>query len=342
MKAVAIFEHGGPEVLQYVDVPEPEISEGEVLVRLKASALNHLDLFVRDGLPGLKLTFPHILGADGAGTIEVVGRKVEGVQRGDLVVINPGLSCGKCEYCLRGEDSLCVRYGILGEHANGTHAEFVKVPARNVLPMKDGLSFEEVAAFPLVFMTAWRMLVTKARVRPGEDVLVLGAGGGVAGAAIQIAKVCGARVIATSSTEEKLRKAQELGADIVINHREEPFERVVWELTGKRGVDVVVETVGEATWKKSLRALAKEGRLVTCGATTGPRGETDIRMVFWKQLRIMGSTMASRSELSSALDLLWAGRLKPVVHSILPLQKARIALELLERGEHFGKVVLKR
>lgn len=312
-----------------------------MLVRLKASALNHLDLFIRQGLPRLKLTFPHIPGADGAGVVEEAGPGVEGASPGDPVVINPGLNCGKCEYCLRGEDSLCVSYGILGEHVDGTYAELVKVPGRNVLPMKSGFTFEEVAAFPLVFMTAWRMLVNRAGVRPGEDVLILGAGGGVAGAAIQIAKVCGARVIATSSSEEKLKRAEELGADIVINYKEEPFEKVIWEVTGKRGVDVVVETVGKATWKKSLRALAKDGRLVTCGATTGPLGETDIRLIFWRQLRIVGSTMGTKAELSQALNLLWAGRLRPVVHSVFPLERARDAQELLARGEHFGKVVLR-
>lgn len=341
MKAVVIYEHGGPEVLRYEEVPDPEPGEEEVVVRLKASALNHLDLFVREGLPGLKLTYPHVLGADGAGIVEAVGAGVDGVQPGDPVVINPGLNCGRCEYCLRGEDSLCVSYGILGEHTSGTYAELVKIPARNALPMRPGFTFEEVAAFPLVFMTAWRMLVTRAALRPGEDVLVLGAGGGVASAAIQIAKVCGARVIATSSTQEKLKRAKELGADILINYREEPFEKRVWEVTNKRGVDVVVDTVGQATWKKSLRALAKDGRLVTCGATTGPLGETDIRMVFWRQLRIIGSTMGTRAELMRAVELLWTGRLRSVVHTVLPLGKAREAQEILERGEHFGKVVLR-
>ncbi|MCJ2520399.1 MAG: zinc-binding dehydrogenase [Candidatus Thermoplasmatota archaeon] len=340
MKAIAIYEHGGPEVLRYVDLPEPEISEEEVLVRLRASALNHMDIFVRRGWRGLKLSFPHIPGADGAGVVEEVGASVEGVERGDPVVLNPGLNCGRCEFCLRGDDSLCVRYGILGEHANGTYAELVRVPGRNVLPMKKGFSFGEAAAIPLVFMTAWRMLVTRAKVQPGEDVLVLGAGGGVASAAIQIAALLGARVLATSSSEEKLKKAQEIGADIVINYREQPFEKVVWERTGKRGVDVVVETVGEATWKKSLRSLAKGGRLVTCGATTGPMGETDIRLVFWRQLRIIGSTMGTRAGLEEVLDLAWSHRLSPSIHAVLPLEKARDAQMIMESGEHFGKIVL--
>ncbi len=341
MKAVAIYEHGGPEVLQYVELPNPEPMGDEVLVRLRASALNHLDIFVRRGWKGLNLDFPHIPGADGAGVIEDVGKHVEGFHRGDPVVINPGLNCGKCDFCLRGEDSLCHRYSILGEHTHGTYAEFVKIPGRNVLPMKHGFPFEEAAAIPLVFMTAWRMLVDRARVQPGEDVLVLGAGGGVASAAIQIAKVLGARVFATSSSEEKLEKARKFGADVVINYKEEPFEKAVWEATGKRGVDVVVETVGEATWKRSLRTLAKDGRLITCGATTGPTGETDIRRVFWRQLRILGSTMGTRAGLEEVFKLVWEGRLRATVHSVLPLEKARAAQEVLERGEQFGKIVLR-
>lgn len=341
MKAVAFYQHGGPEVLQHVDLPEPEVAPGEVLVRLKASALNHLDLFARKGWKGLQLEFPHILGADGAGLVEELGKSVHGVRVGDRVVINPGLNCGECEYCRRGEDSLCLNYSILGEHSKGTYAEFVKVPGRNVLPMKEGFSFEEVAAVPLVFMTAWRMLVDRAKVKPGETVLVPGAGGGVANAAVQIAKVLGARVIAVTSSKEKMRKAREIGADVVINYREEPFEKAAWEATEKRGVDVVVETVGEATWSKSLRALGRNGRLITCGATTGPKGETDIRYVFWRQLQILGSTMGTRAGLEKVLDLVWQGRLKPSVHQVLPLEDARTAHEILERGEQFGKIVLR-
>ncbi len=341
MKAVAFYEHGGPEVLRYVDLPEPEISGGDVLIGVKASALNHLDIFVRKGWRGLDLTLPHVPGADGAGVVEEVGEEVQGLRRGDPVVINPGLNCGECEFCLQGEDSLCVRYSILGEHTNGTYAELVKVPARNVLPMKEGFPFEEAAAIPLVFMTAWRMLVDRAQLQPGEDVLILGAGGGVASAAIQIAKALGARVFATSSSEEKLKRAREIGADVVMNYREEPFEKVVWEASGKRGVDVVVETVGQATWKKSLRSLAKNGRLVTCGATTGPMGETDIRTIFWRQLRILGSTMGTRAGLEEVFRLVWEGRLRAQVHAVLPLEEARDAQELLERGEQFGKVVLR-
>ncbi len=341
MKAIAIREHGGPEVLEYLDLPDPEIAEDEVLIRLRASALNHMDLFVRNGWKGLELSFPHVLGADGAGVIEDAGGALRGVSKGDEVVINPGLNCGECEFCQRGEDSLCVAYGILGEHRDGTLAELVKVPGRNVLPKPKRRSFEEVAGVPLVFMTAWRMLVDRARVQPGETVLVLGAGGGVASAAVQIAKVLGAKVFATSSSEEKLRKAEELGADLTINYLEEPFERVAWEATGKRGVDVVIESVGEATWKGSLRSLARNGRLVTCGATTGPRGVTDIRMIFWKQLQILGSTMGTKDGLRQVLNLVSDGKLRAPVHRVFPLKRAREALDVLERGEKFGKIVLK-
>ncbi len=341
MKAVAIHEHGGLDVLQYLELTDPEIARDEVLVRLKASALNRVDLFVREGWKGLNLSFPHILGADGAGIAEEVGAQIEGVQPGAEVVINPGLNCGECEFCRRGEDSLCVRYSILGEQRDGTYAELVKVPGRNVLPKPKGQSFEEIAAVPLVYMTAWRMLVDRARVQPDETVLVLGAGGGVASAAIQIAKVLGAKVFATSSSEEKLKKAKALGAELLINYKEEPFERVTWEATGKRGVDVVIESVGEATWKKSLRSLAKNGRLVTCGATTGPKGDTDIRVIFWKQLQILGSTMGTKAGLQQVLNLVATGKLRASVDRVFPLEKAQDAQEVLERGEQFGKVVLR-
>ncbi len=341
MKAVAIHEHGGPEVLQFLDLPEPAVEAEEVLIRLKASALNRMDLFVRRGWKGLDLSFPHILGADGAGTIEELGGRVEGFEEGDEVVVNPGLNCGQCVHCRRGEDSLCLTYTILGEHRDGTYAEFVKVPGRNVLAKPGGTPFEEAAAIPLAYMTAWQMLVDRARVQPGEVVLVLGAGGGVASAAIQIAKVLGAKVFATSSSEEKLKKAEELGADLTINYREEPFERVAWEATGKRGVDVVIESVGEATWKKSLRSLTKNGRLVTCGATTGPNGETDIRLIYWRQLQVLGSTMGTSEGLQQVLDLVSAGKLRAPVHQVFPLERAREAHQVLEQGKQFGKIVLR-
>lgn len=341
MKAVALYEHGGPEVLTYGDLPDPTIGPGDVLIRLKASALNRMDLFAREGWKGLKLDFPHILGADGAGKVEAVGAEVEDVRSGDAVVANPGLNCGACAACRRGEDSLCETYGILGEHRNGTYAELLSLPARNVLPMPKGVSFPEAAAVPLVFMTAWRMLVERARVQEGETVLIMGAGGGVASAAIQIAKLQGATVYATTSTEEKLRKAREIGADAAFNYREEPYGKAVWEATGKRGVDVVVDCVGAATWPDSIRALAKDGRLVTCGATTGPRGETDLRYVFWRQLQILGSTMGTRAGLVRVLKHVEEGRLRPLVHAEFPLAEAPKAHQTMADGVQFGKLVLR-
>jgi NADPH:quinone reductase-like Zn-dependent oxidoreductase len=338
MKAIVIREHGGPEKLKLEEIPAPEISDTEVLVRVKSCALNHLDIWVRRGIPGIEP--PHIPGADVAGVVERVGSAVNDIKVGERVVLNPNLNCGECEYCQMGEDSLCVSYGILGEHAPGGYAEFVKIPARNVIKIPDHVSFDEAAAVPLTFMTAWRMVVTRAKVRPGEDVLVLAAGSGVGSAAIQIAKLCGARVIATASTDEKLAKAKELGADLVINYAQVDFDREVWKLTNKRGVDVVIESVGQATWPKSLRALARNGRLVTCGATTGPIGETDIRLVFWKQLQIFGSTMGTRRELQTVLRLVWAGKLKPVIAGAFPLAEAARAQEMLEHREQFGKLLL--
>lgn len=338
MKAIVIREHGGLEKLKLEEIPTPEISESEVLVRVKACALNHLDIWIRRGIPGLNP--PHIPGADVAGIVEKIGAAVQDIKVGERVVLNPNLTCGRCEYCQMGEDSLCVNFGILGEHAPGGYAEFVKIPAQNVLKLPDHISFDEAAAVPLVFMTAWRMVVTRAKVRPGEDVFVLAAGSGVGSAAIQIAKLCGARVFAAAGSEEKLQKAKELGADILINYAKAEFDKEIWRLTHKRGVDVVIESIGQATWQKSLKALARNGRLVTCGATTGPSGETDIRTVFWKQLQILGSTMGTRRELHDVLKLVWAGKLRPVIAQTFPLQEADKAQEMLEKREQFGKLLL--
>jgi len=341
MKAVIFHEHGDVNVLKYEEVPEPKISKDEVLIRVKACALNYLDIWVRRGLPGIKLSLPHISGCDIAGVVEQVGADVEDVKVGDRVVVNPGLSCGRCEYCRQGEDSLCVEYKIIGEHVDGGYAELAKAPGRNAFLIPEHISFEEAAAVPLVFLTAWRMLVTKAKVKPGEDVLILGAGGGVASAAIQIAKLCGARVFVTASTDEKLQKAKELGADVLINYGKAEFDKEIWRLTNKRGVDVVIDNVGAATWSRSLRSLAKEGRLVTCGATTGPIGETDIRYVFWRQLKIFGSTMGNFKEFSEVLKLVWDGKLKPVIDRVLPLREAAKAQQLMEQRAQFGKLILK-
>jgi NADPH2:quinone reductase len=339
-----LHEHGLIDVLKYEDFPDPEIKEGQVLVDVKAVALNHLDLFVRGGIPGLTLDMPHILGSDISGMIKETGSKVpSNLQPGQRVVIDPGMSCGVCDYCVRGEESLCAQYGIVGEHSRGGYADLFAVEAQNVIPVPEHveLSFEQLAATPLTFMTAWRMLMPKAKVKPGDDVLIIGIGGGVALAALQIAKVAGARVIVTSSSDEKLEKAQDLGATMGINHEKNPdYHKEVWNLTNKRGVDIVVDSVGEATWERSLRSLTKGGRLVTCGATSGPKAMTNVSLVFWKQLEILGSTMASRSELRDVLKLVWNGRLTPVVDIVFPLSKAKEAHTRLAKGEQFGKIVL--
>lgn len=333
--------YGDPEVLEVArDHPDPVPGPDQVVVRVHAAALNHLDLFVREGMPALKLALPHVLGADGAGHVAEVGSDVTDLEVGDRVVLNPGLSCGRCEFCVRGDDAQCADYRILGEHLPGTYAEKVAVPARNVLRIPTDMGFEAAAAAPLVFMTAWRMLITRAILRPGEDVLILGAGSGLSTAAVQIAKLAGATVLVTSSSDEKLQKAKGLGADVLVNYKAVPWSKAVWELTGHRGVDVVVDHVGAATFKDSIRSLRKGGRLVVPGATSGPLLEIDARYVFWRQLSILGSTMASRREFEEVMKLVFMGRLKPVVDRVFPVEDARAAHEYLARGDQFGKVVL--
>jgi NADPH:quinone reductase-like Zn-dependent oxidoreductase len=340
MKALAFNEHGGIDKLRYQDVPEPKIGDGDVLVRVKACALNHLDLFVREGLPGLKLPLPFWSGCDIAGEVAQVGASVQGPVVGDRVAVYPNLTCGRCEFCIRGEDSLCVSFGILGEHVHGGLAEYVKVDGRNVLKLPDHIPYEDAAAFILVNMTAWRMLVSQAKLRAGEDLLILGVGGGVSSTAVQIGKLCGARVFVTSSSDEKLQRARELGADECINYSKEDWARTVFQKTGRRGVDVILETVGAATWKDSLRSLAKGGRLVTCGATSGPMGETDIRIVFWKQVSIIGSTMSNRREFNEVMTQLFRGKLRAIVDSVMPLSEGMAAQQKLAASKQFGKVVL--
>ncbi len=340
MKALAFKEFGGPDKLAVQGVPDPTIGSSEVLVRVRACALNRLDLFVREGIPALKTPLPFWTGCDIAGDIAEVGPGVTGVKVGDRVAVNPNLTCGRCEFCMQGEDSLCVRYGILGEHAPGGLAELVKVRADNALPLPEHVSYEDAASFILTNMTAWRMVVTQGQVRAGQDVLILGVGGGVSSTAVQIAKLCGARVITTSSSDAKLERARQLGADIGINYPREDWAKVVWEKTGKRGVDVVIENVGAQTWKQSLRSLAKGGRLVTCGATTGPIGETDIRIVFWNQISIIGSTMANRKEFHDVMRLFFAGRLRAIVDEVVPLEQGAAAQTRLDEGQQFGKIVL--
>jgi NADPH:quinone reductase-like Zn-dependent oxidoreductase len=341
MRAAVYTGHGGLEVIRLQEMPVPALGPTDVLVRVRATALNHLDLWVRRGLPRLRLTFPHIAGADVAGVVERVGAGVRAVAEGQEVLLAPGISCGVCRACLAGEDNLCPEYGILGEHRPGGLAEFVAVPEINVLPKPQALSFEEAAAFPLVFLTAWNMLVTNGRVGFEDTVLVWGAGSGVGSAAIQIARAFGARVIAVAGADWKLERARALGADETINHRAQDVLEEVRRLTGKRGVDLVVDHVGAATWDTSLKALARGGRLLTCGATSGAEAATDIRYIFGRRLAILGTWMGPKRDLRQALALLEAGRLRPVVHAVLPLEELARAEEILERAEHFGKVVLR-
>jgi NADPH:quinone reductase-like Zn-dependent oxidoreductase len=340
MKAIIFSEHGGPEVLRYAEVREPEIGANEALVRVRACALNHLDLWVRRGMPGIRIPMPHIPGSDIAGEVARVGEKVSGVQPGERVLLSPGISCGHCVYCLRGDDNLCRQYTLFGYGVDGGYAEYVASKAVNVIPMPPNLGFEEAAAIPLVFLTAWHMLITRAQLKPDETVLVLGAGSGVGSAAIQIAKTAGARVIATAGSELKLQKARELGADETFLHSIEHWSREVKRLTDRRGVDVVFEHVGEATWQESLASLAPGGRLVTCGATTGYDGKIDLRYLFTRHISILGSYMGSKAELYPVLDLVKRELVKPVIDTVMPLTKAREAHERLEKREQFGKIVL--
>ena len=320
----------------------PELrARDDVRVRVHAGALNHLDLFMLAGLPGVTMTPPWVMGGDAAGVIDVVGPDVQGLRAGDRVIINPGVSCRKCEYCLGGDQPLCVRYGILGEHVPGTFADYVVVPATNVRTIPEAIAMDSAAAFPLATLTAWRMVVSRARVSEGDEVLIWGIGGGVALAALQIAKLRGARVWVTSGSDEKLERARALGADETLNHRTMDVGKEIRARTGKRGVDVVLDNVGTATWKQSLQALGKRGRLVTCGGTSGPLLETDVRRLFWNQWTIMGSTMGSDAEFDAATNELRQGRLIPIVDSVYDLEHGRQAFERLESGEQFGKVVVR-
>jgi NADPH:quinone reductase-like Zn-dependent oxidoreductase len=339
VKAIRFHEHGGPDVLRYEEAPTPEPGPGQVLVALRAAALNHLDLFARSGvIPGVPL--PHTGGADGAGVVAGCGPGAGRYPVGTRVFFDPGLSDGTCDYCARGEHSLCDTWEILGEHRDGTFAQAVVMPEVNLRPIPDGLSFEEAAAFPLVFLTAWRMVISKARIVPGETVLILGIGGGVALAALQIAKHVGARVFVTSGSQAKLDRAKAMGADVLINHKATDFSKEVWEITHKRGVDVVIDSVGAATWAGSIRALARGGRLVTCGATSGPKPDEDIRRIFQKQVTIYGSTMGTRHDWEQLNRLLAAKTLRPTIDRTFPLEQAAEAQALLERAEQFGKIVL--
>jgi NADPH:quinone reductase-like Zn-dependent oxidoreductase len=341
MDAVTFDGHGGTEVIGYGEVPDPEVGREDVLVDVKAGALNHLDVWTRRGMPALDLEMPHVPGSDGAGVVAAVGEDVDRFAEGDRVALSAGVSCGSCEFCRNGEYPLCASFHVIGEHVPGVHGEYAAVPADNLVPVPGHVDWETAAAAPLVFQTAWRMLNTRADVSPGESVLVLGASGGVGHAAVQIAKHAGAEVWATASTEEKLGYAEELGADHVLNYEDANFADEIRAEMGKRGVDVVVDHVGEATWDDSLKSLAKGGRLVTCGATTGGRPETHVQRVFWNQLDILGSTMATPGEVDDAVELVWDGTFDVRVRDVLPMSETARAHELLENREGFGKVVVK-
>jgi 2-desacetyl-2-hydroxyethyl bacteriochlorophyllide A dehydrogenase len=341
VKAVVFEQHGGPEVLRYTDALEPAIRATDVLVRVRACALNHLDLWVRGGLPNVPIPLPHIPGSDVAGEVAKIGSDVTTVRVGQKVVLAPGVTCGKCAACLAGIDNRCRQFTNLGYMIDGGCAEFVRVPEVNCLPYPENLSFEEAAAVPLVFQTAWHMLVGRAQLQPGEDILILGAGSGVGSAAIQVAKFFGARVITTAGTDEKLAKARQLGADHTINYKTQKIREEVRRITGKRGVDVVFEHTGTATWEDSLASLAASGRLVTCGATTGYDAQIDLRFLFSRQLSLLGSYMGTKSELHTVMKLVAAGRLKPIVDRVFPLSEAVAAHAYLESGQQFGKVVLR-
>lgn len=341
MRAVLFDEHGGLEVLRVGEFPTPEPGYGEVQVSLKAATLNRLDIFVRNGWPGIKLEYPHIPGADGAGVVSAVGEGVTDVAPGDRVVINGTINCGHCEYCLAGKENMCINGGILGEDYRGTYAEAVVVPANNVMKMPDDVSFEDAAAASLVFLTAWHSLITRGGLRPGESVLVVGASGGVNTASIQIAKFAGAGpVYVVGSTVDKLAEAEKLGADVLINRSEEDWGKAIYKLTGKRGVDVVVDNVGQATWPMSLRALARGGRMLVVGGTSGYDASVPVNFIFGKHLSIIGSTMAPPDDFRTVMGLIFEGKLKPVVGRVMPLEQAADAHRLLESGDVFGKIVL--
>jgi NADPH:quinone reductase-like Zn-dependent oxidoreductase len=340
MKALAFKEFGGPDKLAYQDVPDPKIKPNEVLVRVRACALNHLDLFVREGIPALKTPLPFWTGCDIAGEVAEVGAGVTGVKVGERVAVNPNLTCGRCEFCMQGEDSLCLRYGILGEHAPGGLAELVPVRGENVLPLPAHVSFEDAASFVLTNMTAWRMVVTQAQVRPGQDVLVIGVGGGVSSTAVQIARLCGARVIATVGSDDKIEFARGLGAEQVVNYRTQDFVEETKKWTNKRGVDVVVEHIGGETFERSAYALTRLGTLVSIGSHDTHWGRLDLRHVYSKNLRIVGTNLGSIVELGALLDAVIDGRLRPVIDRAFPLADARAAVQHVLDRKNKGKVLL--
>lgn len=340
MKSVLIREHGGLNQVSYQEWKKPEIPPGHVLVRTRAAALNHLDLFVVHGIPGVRLEMPHILGSDGAGTVEVLGEGTRRLSKGNRVMLNAVLWCGDCEFCSQGEQSLCVRIRLVGEHSKGTFAEYFVVPEANLEEIPEGIGFEEAAAFSLVFQTAWRMLVTRGKIEAGQDLFIHGVGGGVSTAALTIARMYNCRVFVSSSSDAKLERARQLGADYCYNYSRDDVADLVMKDTAKRGVDVVVDNVGASTWLQSLQLARRGGKILTCGATTGANPRTEIRLIFWKQLQVIGSTMSSVAEYRQIIRLLGQGHLKPTIDRVFPLQEAGEALQYLREGQQFGKVVL--
>jgi NADPH:quinone reductase-like Zn-dependent oxidoreductase len=340
MKAVRFHQHGGPDVLKYEDAPEPKIQVNEVLVRVETCALNHLDLWLRVGVAAWKLPMPHIVGSDIAGEVVEIGALVTRVKPGDRVLLAPGISCGHCEACFKGLDSACRDYTLFGVLVDGGYAEYVRSPQVNVIPIPGDLSFDEAAAVPLVFVTAWHMLITRARLNPGEAVLVIGAGSGVGSAAIQLAKLMQARVIAVAGSDEKLDKARDLGVDAVVNRKKQSIAEEVRRFTNNRGVDVVFEHVGAAVWEACFESLATYGRLVTCGTTSGPMVTLNMQALFGRQRTILGSFMGSKGELLEALKFIGQRKLKAVIDSAFPLSEAAAAQQKMESGDFFGKILL--
>ena len=333
--------YGGVEQLFYEDANDPRLTQpNDAIVKLNAASLNHIDIWNRLGVTGIAFQLPHILGADGAGVVVEVGKEVPNLKAGDAVCLYPATGCGSCEFCLAGRDLLCVRLRVLGERLEGTYAEYVKLPAANCFPIPVGLSFEEAAAFPLVFITVWRMLITNAQLKPGETLLIIGIGGGVASAALQVAKHIGAQVIVTSGSDEKLNRAKNLGAGLGVNHRRNDFLQGVNHLTGGQGVDVVLDCVAGEIWQKSLASLTPGGRLVTCGATAGGQPLDDLTAICSKQLKIYGSTLGSREEFRQLLNFMAVKKIKPIVDSVFSLNEAATAQRYLEETKQFGKVVL--
>ena len=341
MRAVTIREHGGPDVVRIDDLPEPEITDEVALVEVRSAGLNHLDIWVRKGGRSSKLTEPHVLGSDASGVVIAVGERVKGVSVGDEVILNPGLSCGTCEYCRRGEQSECVSFGIIGLSRHGTFAERIAVPARNLAPKPSHLTFNEAGAFVLAQLTAWRMLMTRAQLKPGQTVLIHGIGGGVALCALQLVKLAGAKAIVTSSSDEKLDRASRLGADHTINYKTgDNIARLVKELTSEVGADIIIDTVGAATWPIDFSAVRLGGKVVLCGVTSGSEAATDLRALYWNQLTIMGSTMGSDGDFCQMVKAIAVAELRPVIDSVMPLEDVKDAMSKMEDARQFGKIVL--